>query len=237
MPRRPSIIDTNDPPRTSCPSARCKPFHSGRNVSYWIVAAILVTLACLAYSASLRGPLLFDDLTLPLASPLLIGEPLLRRISGVRPLLMFTYWINYDPAASTLSYHLTNVLMHACNAILVFCLCQTLFRAVHCRSHSRSRNDQFRHVTIPAASLTNRIGILRRRQIGASGRNVRTHGVACLRSPNWPRHHRTPSLPHPLPLCTGRHRKRAVRRDHSRNPAAYRLGVRPPEPLGRIETE
>jgi tetratricopeptide (TPR) repeat protein len=75
----------------------------------------------------MRGPLLFDDLTLPLASPLLIGEPLLRWISGVRPLLMLTYWINYDPAASTLSYHLTNVLLHALNAMLVFCLGQHLF--------------------------------------------------------------------------------------------------------------
>jgi hypothetical protein len=125
--RRRSTIELNDPPRTSCPPAECKPSDSGLNVSYWIIAPILVTLACLAYSASMRGPLLFDDLTLPLASPLLIGEPLLRWISGVRPLLMLTYWINYDPAASTLSYHLTNVLLHALNAMLVFCLGQHLF--------------------------------------------------------------------------------------------------------------
>jgi tetratricopeptide (TPR) repeat protein len=40
---------------------------------------------------------------------------------------MLTYWINYDPAASTLSYHLTNVFLHAFNAFLVFCLCERLF--------------------------------------------------------------------------------------------------------------
>ena len=105
-------------------------------VSYWTVAAVMAAVACLAYSASLRGPLLFDDLTLPIASPLLVGEPLSRWIGGVRPLLMFSYWINYDPSGSTLPYHLTNVLLHAVNAAIVFYVCEQLFRR-HIAERSR----------------------------------------------------------------------------------------------------
>ena len=97
-------------------------------MSYWIIAAVFVAIACWAYSASMRGPLLFDDLTLPIASPLTIGEPLSNWIGGVRPVLMLSYWINYDPSGSTLPYHLTNVLLHALNAVFVFCVCEQLLR-------------------------------------------------------------------------------------------------------------
>src|SRR5215217_4146662 len=97
--------------------------------SYWIVAATVVALACVAYAAAMRGPLLFDDLTLPLASPFLAGEPLSKWLSGVRPVLMLTYWFNYQPSLpSTLGYHLTNVFLHALNSLLVFGIARGLFR-------------------------------------------------------------------------------------------------------------
>jgi Tfp pilus assembly protein PilF len=77
----------------------------------------------------MRGPFLFDDLVLPFASPFYGEAPLLQWIAGMRPLLMLTYWVNYQLSGlSTYGYHLLNVLLHALNALLVFAICQRLFR-------------------------------------------------------------------------------------------------------------
>ncbi len=99
--------------------------------SYWTVSAVVFTLACLAYAVSLRGPYLFDDLMLPFSSPFFSGEPLLTWLRGVRPVLMLSYWMNYQSSgAETFAYHLTNVALHAFNSVLVFGICKRLFTLV-----------------------------------------------------------------------------------------------------------
>lgn len=90
-------------------------------------AAILVTLLLCLYWPALQGRFVFDDLSLPF-SKIARDEPLSAWLSGVRPLLMFTYWVNYQlGGTSPDGYHLTNLLIHFINAGLVFLvLCRLL---------------------------------------------------------------------------------------------------------------
>lgn len=90
---------------------------------------LLIGLTFFGYSAAFNGPFLFDDLTLPFASPLTSKAPLSSWISGVRPMLMFSYWLNYQLSeTASLSYHLTNVALHALNGFLFFLICRNVLR-------------------------------------------------------------------------------------------------------------
>ena len=112
--------------------------------SWWAIALSAVLLAFAAYWAALRGPLLFDDLTLPIASPFYFDAALSSWITGVRPMLMLTYWLNYQPTtpSATFAYHATNVAIHAINAVLVFLICRHLF--------TRTSNDWRRTFAVSA---------------------------------------------------------------------------------------
>lgn len=87
---------------------------------YILAAAAAVVVSFWAYSPALHGPFLFDDTALPFALPG-FSERLSVWIRGVRPSLMFTYWVNAaisrdDPY----SYHLLNVVFHWISSGLVF---------------------------------------------------------------------------------------------------------------------
>ena len=71
------------------------------------------------YSPALGAPFVFDDFVLPYQR----GSPqdLLAWVSGVRPFLMLTYWLNARMSGnSPLGYHLLNLIIHAANTGLVF---------------------------------------------------------------------------------------------------------------------
>jgi hypothetical protein len=71
------------------------------------------------YSPALGAPFVFDDFVLPYQR----GSPqdLLAWVSGVRPFLMLTYWLNARMSGnSPLGYHLLNLIIHAVNTGLVF---------------------------------------------------------------------------------------------------------------------
>src|SRR6266567_2661466 len=85
-----------------------------------IVSLVALVVALWLYSPALRGAFVFDDLSLPFALDTR-DTPLARWLSGVRPVLMFSYWLNTriwgnDP----LSFHALNVVIHALNSGLVF---------------------------------------------------------------------------------------------------------------------
>ena len=80
--------------------------------------ALACYIAFEVYGPALSGEFLFDDSYLPFLIPTVAEAPL-RAWLGVRPFLMFSYWLNYrfggvDPFA----YHAVNVLLHVCNAVL-----------------------------------------------------------------------------------------------------------------------
>lgn len=73
-----------------------------------------------AYAPAAHGPFVFDDDYLPFQLPGYDGT-LMVWLRGVRPLLMFTYWLNFRAAgADTFSYHLMNVLFHIVASLLVW---------------------------------------------------------------------------------------------------------------------
>ncbi len=81
------------------------------------------------YQPALYGPFLFDDNYLPFRLPRFQVEALRPWLSGVRPLLMFSYWVNYQLSGfETFSYHAFNVLFHAANAVLIFLIVRKILQ-------------------------------------------------------------------------------------------------------------
>lgn len=90
-----------------------------------LVCLIALVAAVMLYRPALHGPFLFDDLSLPFS--LTLGEsPLSVWLSGVRPVLMFSYWLNHQLSPSPFGYHVVNVMIHACNMALIFAILSRL---------------------------------------------------------------------------------------------------------------
>jgi len=104
----------------AAPPAPARPPSKPRAARRWWVLAAALLAVFGAYSPALRGPFLFDDNMLPYAIPSMASAPLRVWLSGVRPALMFTYWLNARISADdTFSYHAFNVLIHCAAAWLV----------------------------------------------------------------------------------------------------------------------
>src|ERR1700680_2339801 len=94
---------------------------------YLAIVAILVYAGFEAYRPALHGPFVYDDFSLPYYSPLFDTGHLISWITTVRPLLMFSYWINFqlserDPH----SYHVFNLLLHLINSGGVYLIVRRL---------------------------------------------------------------------------------------------------------------
>jgi len=105
-------------------SARVVVAVAPRQQVYWpYVAGILVAIFAVfeVYWPAIRGPFLLDDTGLPYMLPAYVGLPLRTWISGLRPLLMVRFWLNYQSAGSqdTFGYHLVNVVVHLLNGGLI----------------------------------------------------------------------------------------------------------------------
>jgi tetratricopeptide (TPR) repeat protein len=87
----------------------------------WLLFAAALLLTPWVYWPAVNGPFLFDDFYLPFFANDFAGAPLQASLTGVRPLLMFTFWVNYQISGrAPISYHLANVLFHFVNGWLVF---------------------------------------------------------------------------------------------------------------------
>ena len=98
------------------------PVPVARSRRWWYAAglAILCYVGFQAYGSVINGPFVFDDRSLPFFAPDFPNE-LRLWITGVRPLLMLSYWINFQISQTqTLWYHIFNVLLHCANSFLVF---------------------------------------------------------------------------------------------------------------------
>jgi protein O-mannosyl-transferase len=100
----------------------------------WLVLAATVVGAAL-YSPALHGRFVFDDDTLPFRTGI-HDASLGAWLTGVRPFLMFSYWVNYRISGEDpYGYHVLNLLIHAINTSLVFMvLLRLLSLAGWCRS-------------------------------------------------------------------------------------------------------
>src|SRR5579862_3521309 len=102
-----------------------RPHDAGRDRWMWVyVSSLLVALiaAFEVYWPAIHGPFLLDDTYLPFMAPGIAGVPLKAWLHGVRPLLTFTYWLNYQQSGveSTFGYHLWSVLLHFFSSIFIF---------------------------------------------------------------------------------------------------------------------
>jgi tetratricopeptide (TPR) repeat protein len=91
---------------------------------WWHYALGLFALLFLAfeiYQPAIRGPFLFDDRYLPFFLPGWADAPLSHWLKGVRPVLMLSYWANFQISQQDpYWYHVLNVLFHCGNAVLIW---------------------------------------------------------------------------------------------------------------------
>src|SRR5687768_16056464 len=92
-----------------------------RRWKWWYIAGAILFAAFVAfevYGPALRGEFLFDDSYLPFLRPEMQNAPLHGWL-GVRPFLMFSFWLNYQSSGvDPYPYHAFNVVLHTFNAVL-----------------------------------------------------------------------------------------------------------------------
>jgi protein O-mannosyl-transferase len=107
-----------------------------------LLAGVVLAVAAsfVVFAGSLRGPFLYDDVYLPFIARHLQHVSLKHWITGNRPFLMFTFWMNNQMSGlDTWSYHATNILLHALNSVLVFLILRWLIETLEL-SRSATRN-------------------------------------------------------------------------------------------------
>jgi len=112
-----------------------------------IVAALVVVFQ--VYWPVMSGPFMLDDTYLPYMNSGYAGAPLKAWISGLRPALMFSYWLNYQHAGNqdTFAYHMVNVLLHLFNGAFIYLAVRKIL------SWAKSEKWQTEALSIFAAGL------------------------------------------------------------------------------------
>ncbi len=86
----------------------------------WAAGIAALFLALAAYGPALDGAFVFDDRYLPFFLPQYANAPWLEWVRGLRPMLMFSFWLNYRASGvDPYSYHAFNVLLHVFNSVMV----------------------------------------------------------------------------------------------------------------------
>src|SRR4051794_15641793 len=97
--------------------------------AYAVIAFVVLNVAFFLYGPALDGPFLFDDFGLPFYSRTFAQQPLIHWLAGVRPLLMLSYWINFQTSVrNPWTYHAVNILLHTGTVALIFVLFLRLLR-------------------------------------------------------------------------------------------------------------
>ena len=88
---------------------------------YWAALGAAALAVFIVYWPAIEGPFVFDDLYLPFTGQEFANAPLTSWVAGLRPLLMFSFWINYKISGlEPVSYHVLNVLLHLVTGVLSF---------------------------------------------------------------------------------------------------------------------
>src|SRR5579872_4482290 len=108
---------------------------------WWPWAACLVALFVVfeAYGPALDGPFVFDDRYQPFFSTTVQSLPWYGWMKGVRPLLMFSYLIDYTRGGiEPHDYHVTNLLLHYITAVLITLIVYRLLENLKIENKSRA---------------------------------------------------------------------------------------------------
>lgn len=114
-----------------------------RRTLYLAVTTFFSFLAFEVYGRALHGPFVYDDFSLPFYRPDFPTQVFTAWITGVRPLLMLSYWMNfYLSGREPYAYHAFNLFLHLINSALVFLIVRRIL--------TRYEGDQWRVETISA---------------------------------------------------------------------------------------
>jgi len=107
------------------PAAAVATVESRPNPLFWIYGVSLVIALIAAFEVywpALHGPFLLDDTHLTYMLPDAARVPLMGWLRQMRPLLMFSFWLNFQQsgAESTFGYHVANLFLHFFNTVLIF---------------------------------------------------------------------------------------------------------------------
>ncbi len=119
--------------RTATKPAQLEPEAAQRSIPwwYWAIGFGSLFLVFEAYGPALHGPFVLDDLYLPYADANALSLSLFQWVYTVRPLLMFSFWTDYQMGGSDPHiYHITNVLLHFCVSIVVMLIAARLLEWV-----------------------------------------------------------------------------------------------------------
>ncbi len=88
---------------------------------YWAALGAAFLAVCIVYWPAVDGPFVFDDLYLPFTAPEMASAPLSHWVGSIRPLLMFSFWINHSISGmQSFSYHFLNLLLHLATGVFAF---------------------------------------------------------------------------------------------------------------------
>ena len=86
----------------------------------WVAALAGLLLVIEVYGPSLSGAFVLDDRYLPFMDPDAAQFTFRNWVTGLRPLLYFTYWLNFQSSGiETYGYHLTNVFLHFLGSVVI----------------------------------------------------------------------------------------------------------------------
>ncbi|HLK17366.1 MAG TPA: tetratricopeptide repeat protein [Bryobacteraceae bacterium] len=96
-----------------------------RKIQLWhYVLGLFIAFCALyeIYSPALNGPFLLDDSYLPYMLPNFSTLPIGDWIRGLRPLLMFSFWLNFKASGNevTFGYHFVNLVIHFFSGALIY---------------------------------------------------------------------------------------------------------------------
>ncbi len=139
MPKPKRAADARRAPAARPVAAPPRPFLGSW---YWAAIAFFAFIALyVVYDPALNGPFVFDDVYLRFADGDAARSPLSQWLIGVRPLLNFTFWVNYRLSEmAPYSYHFGNVLLHFGAGVFLFLIVRKLLR--------RAGADAFRREAI-----------------------------------------------------------------------------------------
>jgi len=118
-------MKSSKPKRSNRPAPSVAAAEPHASPWFWIYAASLAIALFAAFEVywpAIHGPFLLDDTYLTYMRPDAAYLSLRDWLRQMRPLLMFTFWLNYQQsgAQDTFGYHALNVLLHFFNTILTF---------------------------------------------------------------------------------------------------------------------
>lgn len=98
-------------------------------LNYYALGGVLLCAAALVYSRALHAAFVFDDFVLPYYKRGFDTDSFIAWVGSVRPLLMFSYWVNFQISGrDTYSYHLVNLLFHCANSGAVFLIVRRILQ-------------------------------------------------------------------------------------------------------------